>query len=144
MIQEQTPRNSGFIPTAIAALGYYRWNTLLFVLINTIGTHFLLDTKHTETITGHREEEDYLIYITKRLIICPVSAPPDTAAAESHKKKLRASGISFFETLSHIARRSGSYVHVCLFVFLCVCVFVCLCVRVYVQLHAWMQRARMH
>jgi len=45
-----------------------------------------------DTFTGHREEEDYLIYITKRLIICPLSAKADNSQEVlQHKKKLKAS-----------------------------------------------------
>lgn len=66
------------------------------------------------SITGQSEEEDYLTYITHRLIICPVSSGAENAAAELHKKKLRASGM-------------------CVYVFMYACVFLCsVCVCEYV------------
>ena len=42
-----------------------------------------------ETFTGRGEEEHYLAYITKRLILCPVKGGADSKAVEEHKKKLK-------------------------------------------------------
>jgi hypothetical protein len=48
-------------------------------------------TAAVDTFTGHREEEDYLIYITKRLIICPLSAKADNSQEGlQHKRKVQA------------------------------------------------------
>lgn len=48
-------------------------------------------TAAVDTFTGHREEEDYLIYITKRLILCPLSAKAEnTQEGLQHKRKVQA------------------------------------------------------
>ena len=44
-----------------------------------------------ETFAGPQEEEHYLIHISKKLILCPISCGPDAASAAQHKKKLQAS-----------------------------------------------------